>query len=76
MKNQYITTSEKTNKNGKKYYTQVITDNEMDNDCNFIETIVWSGRVAKAVWNEVLQSTRIVSDATYSNERVIIVDNF
>ena len=44
---EFITTTEKTDKRGNKYYTQEFKKMEMDNEGNFTEEITWTGRCKK-----------------------------
>jgi hypothetical protein len=73
---EFITTIEKTDKRGNKYYVQDYKKMNMDHDGNITEEIIWSGRVKKEdfEWCEMIakdQPKRLV----LKEDRILIITN-
>jgi hypothetical protein len=57
---EFITTTEKTDKNGHKYYVQEFKKMDMDDSGKFTEKIIWSGRATKEdyEWCKMIAETQ------------------
>jgi alpha-acetolactate decarboxylase len=68
MTSEFIATTEKINKKGQKYYTQVFTKMNVDNEGNFTEEITWQGRARKTDYEWCLEISKTQPERFVSND--------
>lgn len=70
---EFITTTERTDKRGNKYYTQEIKKMGMDSEGKFTEEITWKGRVKKEDFEWCNMIAKEQPNRLIMNERGILM---